>query len=165
MWLQDKVSEMVQNDCDASLLALARGPVSVIKKYDGLIINGYRFHTKQRERLRKTQNNGLMVEADNRQYYGVLTDVIELDYRGVFKVVLFRAEWVDIRNSRGLRVDENGFTLVNLSRLFHTGAFLKDDPYVFSSQAKQVFYMSDPKNNEWSHVINVYPRDLYDIGK
>nr|CAD1818057.1 unnamed protein product [Ananas comosus var. bracteatus] len=47
--------------------------------------------------------------------------------------------------------------------LIHTGQFLEDDPFIFSSQAKQVFYVQDPGNEDWNHVITTKPRDLYDI--
>jgi len=34
---------------------LARGPVKVVRRYTGYTINGFRFHTKKRERYLKTQ--------------------------------------------------------------------------------------------------------------
>nr|CAD1831626.1 unnamed protein product [Ananas comosus var. bracteatus] len=104
-----------------------------------------------------------MVEAEGQDYYGKLTDIFELDYYGSFKVFLFRCEWVDIRSPRGMKKDTNGFVLVNFSKLMHTGQLLKDDPFIFSSQAKQVFYIQDVKNEEWSYVL-IKPRYLYDMG-
>nr|CAD1841065.1 unnamed protein product [Ananas comosus var. bracteatus] len=65
--------------------------------------------------------------------------------------------------TKGLKQDTNGSILVNFSKLIHTGQFLKDDPFIFSSQAKQVFYVQDPKNEDRNHVIMTKPRDLYDI--
>ncbi|KAK5786095.1 hypothetical protein PVK06_040722 [Gossypium arboreum] len=38
--------------------------------------------------------------------------------------------------------------MVNLSRLIHTGQQLIDEPYVFSSQVKQVFYSKDPTDED-----------------
>jgi hypothetical protein len=97
-------------------------------------------------------------------YYGKLTDIIELDYYGEAKVVLFRCDWVDVHHSTGIKQDEFGFTLVNFSRLIHTGERLDDDPYVFSSQVEQVFYVDDPKNKDWSVVVKTRPRDLFEVG-
>ncbi|PKA45797.1 hypothetical protein AXF42_Ash018348 [Apostasia shenzhenica] len=113
---------------------------------------------------RKTQNSGVLVEVDDEKYYGVLVDIIELDYFGSFKVVLFRCDWIDIKSSRGLKKDSYGFNMINFSQLIHTGQALKDDPFIFSSQAKQVFYVQDPENTEWHYVIMTKPRDLYDLG-
>ena len=58
-----------------------------------------------------------MVEVDGKSYYGVLKDIYEFNYYGIFKVVSFRCDWVDINSPRGLKQDANGFTLVNFSRL------------------------------------------------
>ncbi|XP_071735244.1 uncharacterized protein [Rutidosis leptorrhynchoides] len=70
-----------------------------------------------------------------------------------------------LKPSKGLKKDKYGFPLVNYSRpLIHTGEKLTDDPYIISSQAKQVFYIDDIKEIGWSHVIMTKPRDTYDMG-
>ena len=74
------------------LISLARGPNFSFNKYNYFIINGFKFHTKDHEKFRKTQNSGLMVEADGETYYGILIHIYELDYYGNFKVVLFRCD-------------------------------------------------------------------------
>ncbi|XP_038972980.1 uncharacterized protein LOC120105012 [Phoenix dactylifera] len=135
-WLFKQVPVMMERNCSEELIVIARGPNNIVNKYDGFIINSFKFHTKEHEKFRKTQNSGVMVEADGKNYYGALTDIYEQDYYGNFKVVLFRCDWVNINSPRGLRQDINGFTLVNFSRLIHTGVLLKDDPFVFSSQAR-----------------------------
>ncbi|WVZ64539.1 hypothetical protein U9M48_014039, partial [Paspalum notatum var. saurae] len=38
------------------------------------------------------------------------------------------------------------------SRLIHTGEKLEHDPFVFSSQVVQVFYVEDPKAKGWNIV-------------
>ena len=156
---------MIERNYFDELAAIARGPNNIVSRYNGFIINGFKFHTKEREKFRKTQNSGVMVEADGKAYYGILTDIYELNYYRKFKVVLFRYDWVDINSPRGLKVDTNGFTLVNFSRLIHTGVLLKDDPFIFSSQARQVFFVQDSKDKEWAIVIKIKPKDLYDMGK
>ncbi|KAK5845479.1 hypothetical protein PVK06_001668 [Gossypium arboreum] len=150
-----------------------------LRKYSGFIMNGFRFHTKYRERLRRTQNCGVVVnslitsDASARdsnpvegsvEYYGLLTDIIELDYYGKWKVVLFRCEWADANTARGIKNDQFGFIMVNFSRLIHTGEHLIDEPYVFSSQVKQVFYSKDPIDEGWYVVLRNTPRDLFDMG-
>ena len=125
----------MERNCSDELIALARGPNNVVIRYNGLIINGFKFHTKDREKFRTTQNSGVMVGAVGKTYYGALKDIYQIDYYGIFKVILFRCDWVDINSSRGLKKDANGFTLV-----IHTSVLLKDDPFIFSSQAHQVFF-------------------------
>lgn len=89
--------------------ALSRGPDPTGNRYRGFIINGFRFHVKDLEMRRKTQNSGVVVTAqtssfasrnDNNPiigdvtYYGVLKDIIELQYPGGRKVVVFDCDWV-----------------------------------------------------------------------
>ena len=155
---------MMETNNSDELIALARGPNKIVNRYNGFIINGFKFHTRERKKFRKTQNSDVMVEADGKSYYGALKDIYELDYYEKFKVVLFRCDWIDINSPRGLKQDANGFTLVNFSRLIHTGVLLKDDPFIFSSQARQVFYVQDAKDKDWFTVIKTKPRDLYDMG-
>ncbi|KAK5811839.1 hypothetical protein PVK06_027212 [Gossypium arboreum] len=158
---------------------LSQGPNRVIKRYSAFLINGYRFHTKYRERMRRTQNCGVVVNSSitsyasardsnpvegNVEYYGLLTDIIELDYYGRWKVILFRCDWADVNTGRRIKKDQFGFTMVNFSRLIHTGQQLMDEPYVFSSQVKQVFYSKDPTDEGWYVVLRNTPRDLFDMG-
>ena len=113
-----------------------------------------------------TQNSGVVntSEVGSVNYYGRVRDIIKLDYYGNFRVVLFKCDWVDVHHNSSIRQDEFGFTLVNFSHLIHTGEKLEHDPYVFSSQVEQVFYVQDPKNENWSTVIKTRPRDLFDMG-
>lgn len=117
-----------------------------------------------REAARLTQNSGVVnIAADGVNYYGRLSDIIELSYRE-FKVVLFKCDWYDVHHRAGLRKDEFGYTVVNFSRRIHTGDKLEHDPFVFSSQVKQVFYVEEPKAKGWNVVVSVTPRDLFDMG-
>ena len=156
---------------------LARGPLKSVQRYSGYIVKGYRFHTKDREKERKSQNSGIVVSVkcesyassrDRRpvegviNYYGKLNDIIELNYSGKIRVVLFKGEWVDI--NRGCKKDKFGATLVNFSYLSHSGANLLDDPFVFGSQVDKVFYCEDPKNKGWSVVRHIKLKDVFDMG-
>ena len=97
------------------LRCLARGPNRIFTKYKWYLINGFRFHTKEIERKRKTQNNGIIVTTKTRSFasgrdgnpvsgdvtfYGVLIDIIELDYLFGKRVVLFKGEWVSQSGKR-----------------------------------------------------------------
>ncbi|XP_039119143.1 uncharacterized protein LOC120255377 [Dioscorea cayenensis subsp. rotundata] len=176
-WLEEVVSR--GRDVTEEVRFLAQGPNRIVKRYKGYIINGFCFHTKSRERLRRTQNSGCLVNSStmsyasasdanpiqgNVDYYGILNDIIELDYFQKFKVVLFRCDWADVTNSRGIKKDKYGFSMVNFSRLIHTGAHVIYEPYVFSSQVKQVFYSKDLSESGWYVVIRNQAREVYDMG-
>lgn len=80
-----------------------------------------------------------MVEVEGEIWYGRLVDIFEHNYYGAYKVVVFQCDWVDINSSRQIKRGAYGGTCVNFSKLIHTSQRLKDDPFIFSSQAKQVF--------------------------
>ena len=79
-------------------------------------------------------------------YFGVIQEIIILDYYCV-QYPLFKCDWVDVHKNSGLKVDEIGFTLVNLKRCLSNDK-VQDDPFTLASQAKQVFYVQDPLR-EW----------------
>ena len=98
-------------------------------------------------------------------YYGKLVDIIELNYDGLFTVPLFKCEWANTTNPRGMKKDKLGFTSINFGRLIHTGEQEDDEPYIKASEAQMVYYVEDEKEKGWSIPIHVKPRDLYDMGE
>ncbi|XP_057988994.1 uncharacterized protein LOC110642155 [Hevea brasiliensis] len=167
----DRLSELNSPQVTNHVKWLSQGPNFVAKRYKGYIINGIRFHTKEREGKRKTQNSGVMVMAkassseEEIVYYGVINDIIELNYYEMFKVVLFKCDWVDVEWGKGIRKDELGFTLVNLSKLIHTRVHLHDEPFVFVSQMQKVFYVQDALQSDWNVVVRTKSHDLYEMGE
>lgn len=128
-------------------------------KYEGYIINGWRYHTKDRDSVRVNQNSGVNLVATAMQiaghkdknpmyaemnFYGVITEIWELDYN-LLRIPVFKCDWVD---NKGVKVDELGFTLVELGRIGH-----KSDSFILASQAKQVFYVEDQLDSRWSIVL------------
>ena len=75
------------------LWSLANGPNVLVKQYSGCIINGIRFHTKDLDNRRKSQNSGVHVKGDHEMqmhnYFGHLCNVWEFEYMLQNKVVLF----------------------------------------------------------------------------
>ena len=46
-----------------------------------------------------------------------------------------------------MKFDELGFTMVNLKRFLNKDR-VQDDPFILASQAKHVFYVQDPVEND-----------------
>ena len=128
----------------------------------------------------KTQNSGVFRTFGTRSYstnsdvqmrfgevpyYGKLIDIIELSYNGLFMVPLFRCEWANTTNPRGIKTDKLGFTSINFARLIHTGEHEDDEPYIKASEAQMVYYVDDEKDKGWSIPIHLKPRDFYDMGE
>ena len=60
---------------------LARYLDNEAKQFKCYVINGIKFRTKDFEATRKTQNSGVCVVTEGgATYYGVLIDIIELNY-------------------------------------------------------------------------------------
>ena len=62
--MEEQDSTLVTND----IKWLARGPLEIVRRYSGYIVNGVRFHTKTRERCLKTQNSGIVVTVKTLSY-------------------------------------------------------------------------------------------------
>ena len=120
------------------LLDLA-GPSEEAVCYNGYIVNIFRFRKNEIDCKRRTQSYGVLVKGDantdNRGYFGVLIDIIELHYMGGNKIVMFKCEWRDVdHHGRGIVVDTYGRTLVNVMR-----SLKSNEPFVLACQAEQVF--------------------------
>lgn len=122
------------------LKLLADGPETFGFVYDQYIVNGFKFHTRELEGKRKTQNSGVSVKAatssycsirdenpilSELDYYGVLTEIIELRY-GDHGVVLFDCDWVS--KGKRLKQDSDGFTLANFINVRR-----HEEPFILSS--------------------------------
>ena len=88
----------------SELYALACGPDPQVTSYSSCDVNGVRCHRYNRDNQLTTQNNGIIVvgEHDNEEVeiYGVLVDVLELQYLFNHKVILFKCEWFDTNAKR-----------------------------------------------------------------
>ena len=151
------------NEATDQLYALALGPDFRARSYSACIVNGVRFHTRDRDSRRKSQNSGVVVEGEHDDklinFYGVLKEVLVLDYPVDNKVVLFRCDWFDIDDKKkGIQKDDY-FTSLNVSRRWY-----ENDPFVLAIQAKQVFYINDPKlGTNWQIVQEIHHGHVYDV--
>ncbi|CAM8999989.1 unnamed protein product [Rhodiola kirilowii] len=166
-WIRKQVEEMSNSGAlvDESILSLARGPDNRARYFTGYFVNGFRFHTRKREKLRKNQNCGVLVRGDPKNcdvtYFGQLVDIIELRYLGENRVVLFKCDWYDVfDNRRGVKTTNHGYTLVNTKRRLQMNA-----PYVMACQAEQVFYVHKIGDPHWQYAIQNKPRNFYDVSK
>ncbi|XP_071712837.1 uncharacterized protein [Rutidosis leptorrhynchoides] len=173
-WFHEQVKALHaigDNRITADIRKFASGPDEKVKKYNGYVINGYRFHNKHLEKNRRTQNSGVMLAAitnslvsarDNNPivgdvtYYGVINYIVKLQYAVERSVVLFHCDWIPSGSS--IKVDENGYTTVNFDHLR-----TPKEPFILASQAQQVFYVADCVHKGLKVMIKATPRDFFDM--
>lgn len=85
------VMSQISGKATEELWALANGPIRLNTKfYSGCMVNDVRFHTRDRDAVRKTQNCGLLVEEMHKhksiEFFGI----------GGYKVILFHCDWFDV---------------------------------------------------------------------
>ncbi|KAK8600505.1 hypothetical protein V6N12_050358 [Hibiscus sabdariffa] len=163
LWFKNYVTNQGSKGISHEILSLAYGPDIRAQKYMGCIVNGVRFHTKARDKHLTSQNSGVTVEGnleeDQINFYGILTDIIQLNYIKDYKVVLFKCKWFDLDNKKR-RIHRDGHLLsINISKYWY-----ESDPFILSVQAKQVFYLDDTKlGKDWKVVQKFHHRHLFDV--
>ncbi|KAH6757747.1 hypothetical protein C2S51_038655 [Perilla frutescens var. frutescens] len=174
-WFAQKVNEGLQFYDESSkardLKLLAGRPNFIGMKYKKFLVNGFRFHTKVLESKRKTQNCGVRVKAATPSFsstrdqnpilgeldhYGILNNIIELDYGYGCRIVLFDCDWVS--SGSRLKQDVDGFTLAKFLNVTR-----HNEPFILASQAEQVFYVQDPTQQDWQVVVSTTARAHYNM--
>jgi len=148
-----------------TIITLSRWPYETMKRMKHYVKNGLKFRCVDDEAYRKTQNSGVSVVTEGGiTYYGVLIDIIELNYSDRIRHVLFKCRWVDVHSTRGYKVDEFGFPMVNLTCLIHRKDKMIDEPFVLASKASQVFYVANKREKDWYVVVKTIAKDVFDSG-
>ncbi|XP_034681069.1 uncharacterized protein LOC117911010 [Vitis riparia] len=145
------------------LYSLASGPDRRVSLYHSCVVNGIRFHTKDRDDRHTTQNSGVLVLGDHYEdmidFYGVLLNVVVLDYIFNNQVVLFKCEWFDTDPNKKRLQDDGVLRCINVDNKWY-----EEDLYVLASQAQQIFYVNDPKlGSSWKVVQKVLHRHIFDV--
>ncbi|KAI3706869.1 hypothetical protein L6452_24902 [Arctium lappa] len=162
-WLKERVKTSYGGEkVDQLVERLGFGPRYDVSSYQGYDINGYTFYTKRQDEKSTMQNSGVTLIATTteydrsnndarsriakKSYYGVIQEIWELEYN-FFSIPLFKCKWVE--NQRGVKVDNDGFTIVDLSRDAYAS-----EPFILAKQASQVFFVEDPKDSKWHIVLH-----------
>ncbi|XP_062182055.1 uncharacterized protein LOC133886331 [Phragmites australis] len=127
----------------------------IARKYNSYTINGFKFHTQSYDERRPVQSSGVALLAEttcfergnkdsfitgNKTYYGIIKEIIELDYHHKGYVVVFKCDWVDNRvQDKWVKTDQFGVTTVNFKHLFNT---------VVQSKPRDMYDMDDIAENE-----------------
>ncbi|KAL6219380.1 hypothetical protein ACLB2K_007139 [Fragaria x ananassa] len=151
--------DMIKSDYNPNwsdeLLLLAMQPQRA-RVYPTCTVNDVKFVSEERDNRRITQNSGVMAKGHGLDYYGVLHSVVELVYAEGMKVHLFKCRWFDT-GAQSMKMDQYDNLSVNTA----TSAY-EDDPFVFATSVKQVFYLDDlARGDAWKIANIMHPRNIY----
>lgn len=146
---------------DKNIQEFSYGPSPLVRTYPGFIVNGYRFHTLEYGQNKTTMNSGVCVKGsvyndDEIDYYGLLEEVIELQYLGPNNsIFLFKCHWFDPTSVR----HDKMYGIVDIK---HKSKLSTYEPFILTAQAQQVHYSSyiTQRNKDWWAVQRVKPRLL-----
>ncbi|MQM11478.1 hypothetical protein Taro_044385 [Colocasia esculenta] len=84
-WLRYQVEQGFITD--SRVQEISYGPSKIVRVYPGYIVDGYRFHTRDYGQNKSTMNNNVCVKGsayneNEVDYYGILEEVIELQFLG-----------------------------------------------------------------------------------
>ncbi|KAL6178969.1 hypothetical protein ACLB2K_050485 [Fragaria x ananassa] len=170
LWQVANQLRLTSDKVSQTLRWMAAGPKNQVPTYAAYHVNGVDYNTKERDSVRSFQNSSVTLLANAMQvssardqnpsdgamdFYGVIRSIWEVDYYK-FRVPVFHCDWVE--STRAVKVDELGFTLVKLNRLGHL-----NDPFVLATHVKQIFYIEDPLDAEWSVVVSCPDIDYHGV--
>jgi hypothetical protein len=169
-WFIDHVQSLLLKGTKLpeDIVLLANKPYMMVNSYN---INGCVFHTKEFAAGKSTQCDGVSNSSMTSsyssskdknplkgevEYYGRIVEIVELNYSNQGSVVLFKCEW---SKPAGVKNITNfGVTQVNLKQLE-----FGSEPFIFASQAKQIYYVKDAVDDDWYSVVCPSIRDYFDM--
>ena len=123
-----------ETQISSDLEALSWGPFGHGKVYNGCVINRVRFVTTSREVGLKTQNSGVSVVGEHNgkqiSFYGLLTDVVQLNYFEHHRVFLFKCKWFDTHRDGSEEINED------MKSIWISRTWYDNDPYVLADMCQ-----------------------------
>ena len=161
------------NADDRDRFLLSKKPLQRALRYTRMMAFGNHFRVEDETAARHmSYNSGVATvfeenfdteAASSIPYVGVLKDVLLLDY-GVLQtdIILMRCEWVKPYDNRGNPTytrDDSGFLVVNFRHKLPRLA----EPFIFPSQATQVFFSDVVERDGWKVVLRKDARSKREV--
>ena len=158
---------------DMDLFLLSKKPAQRATRYARIIAFGNHFRVEDDSTIHLVsynsgvasifqQRSGIAKES-NVNYVRVLKDILELDYGALTtKIILLRCEWMKSQDNRGnptYTKDESGFLVVNFRHKLSRMA----DPFIFPSQATQVFFSDGIGRPGWKVMLHKQARARHEV--
>lgn len=94
-WLKKQDIPDGESDEAETVRKLVSGPCAQITTWQRYDVNGYTFHTKEKDKKSAAQNCGVRYQGVDvstgrkKQYYGQIEEIWELDYGGELRITIF----------------------------------------------------------------------------
>jgi hypothetical protein len=120
-----------------------------------------------RDEHRMTQNSTIKTAGthsdDTIDFYGTITDIIELSYSKNSKrrrtVIILWCEWYNLEGRAFQMKDDGYFKGINIQ-----GRWYKNDPFIMAIDASQAFFLEDTKLGPcWRVVQEFGHRHIFDV--
>ncbi|KAH6806007.1 hypothetical protein C2S51_030838 [Perilla frutescens var. frutescens] len=153
-WFQDHVGNPDNYVDDQFLNSLAWGLINQVETYPKYFVNGYCFHISELASTRKTNNSGVSLIGEHRDYYGVLQEILVVEYPGLptKRVTIFNCKWFDPTPSGTRICPKYGIVEVKSTR-----RYAGKDTFILAQQAEQVYFTPWPnptnERRNWYSVI------------
>ena len=165
-WIERRLQSAdvdLSNPTDMDRFLLSKKPAQRAMRYKRVVAFGNHFRVEDEEtRHLLSYNSGVasvfQQQSENGEestvnYVGVLKDIFELDYGTLStRIILLRCDWLKIQDTRGnptYTQDESGFLLVNFRHTLNRML----EPFIFPSQATQVFFSNVEGRPGWKVVL------------
>ncbi|KAL6219730.1 hypothetical protein ACLB2K_007489 [Fragaria x ananassa] len=129
---------IADNEVPETIRWLAGGPNKEVPTFYGYHVNGVDFNTMERDNKRSVQNSGVFLVADAMQVANAKDKwptTVDMDFYGQIQQI-----W---------EVDYYKFRVGHLN-----------DPFVLATHVKQIFYIEDPLDVEWSMAVRCPDKDF-----
>ncbi|KAG8384099.1 hypothetical protein BUALT_Bualt04G0082800 [Buddleja alternifolia] len=165
-YVENPANQITNND----IKRLSRRFNSIVKCWNGHIVNGYRFHTIEYGKGKSTMNSRVSISGSyyndsTIEYYGELLEILELSFLGPGDntVVMFKCKWFD-SGRLGTKIHPR-YNIVDINS---ARSIAEDNPFVLASQCHQVYYTPYPWRKKASDrnsraVFRVKARSTYEI--
>ena len=165
-WMENHILESdldMANADDRDRFLLSKKPSQRALRYTRMMAFGNHFRVEDETSAQHVSYNSGVASvfeenfdteaASSVPYVGVLKDILLLHY-GVLqsKIILLRCEWVKPYDNRGNPTytrDDSGFLVVNFRHKLPRLA----EPFIFPSQATQVFFSDVVERPDWKVVL------------
>lgn len=158
------------NNTGSTLWRYVVGPLFEVRTYKKYRINGFVFSPQYHDQNVVTQDSGVCMKAITTfvssakdpngkdawtMWYGVIRHIMQLEYAHDMHVVVFYCDWVKVEDkTNGCKLNhDSSLVMVNLNKLKSIDK-ITDEPFILASEASQVFYSKDLKNEDWWVVIH-----------